>query len=312
MNYYGEERLALRANLHTHTRHSDGYFEPQALIRIYANEGYDVLALTDHRQVHDISPYDPCGMILIQGAEIHPDNPGYVRWHILCLNLPLDFKYAAPPSQYRTCGNTAATAQQVIDEVNAVGGVAAVAHPYWCQYGSEMVKKVKNYFAMEIYNTECRGIDKAYSLQTWDELLLQGYKVNGIAVDDIHGIGSLFGGWTVICAKERTRESVMDALRKGEFYASQGPEFRSLALHGTTMTAEFSDAVACCFIAGNGRRCIASSTPLGPGSRAGVINSASLDVSTLKLKATPPAENFVRCHIMDAQGHRAWSNPVYL
>lgn len=312
MNFYGEERLALRANLHTHTTHSDGHFAPQSIIRLYANEGYDVLALTDHRQVHDISPYDPCGMILIQGAEIHPDNPGNLRWHILCLNLPLDFKYAAPPDQYRQVGNTDAPVQEVIDAVNAAGGVAAVAHPYWCQYGSEMVKKVKNYFAMEVYNTECRGIDKAYSVQTWDELLLQGYKVNAIAVDDIHGPGALFGGWTVICAKERTRESVMEALREGAFYASQGPEFRSLAVDGTTVTAEFSDVVECCFLAGTGRRAIACDAPLGPGSRMGVFNSASVDVSTLKLREVPKGENFVRCHIRDAKGRHAWSNPVYL
>ena len=92
MEYYGETRLALKANLHSHTTNSDGKIAPQDLIRMYAEQNYQVLALTDHRQIHDPSPYDNCGMILIPGGELHPDNPGHMRWHIVALNCPLDFK----------------------------------------------------------------------------------------------------------------------------------------------------------------------------------------------------------------------------
>ena len=298
LDYFGEKRLALRANLHTHTTQSDGDFAPQELIRLYSEHEYDVLALTDHRQVSDVSQYDPFGMVLIPGTEIDVDNPGRLRWHILTLNCPLDFQYAA---------RNDVNPQVVIDAVNAAGGLAAVAHPYWCNFNSDVVKEVKDYFAIEIYNSQCRDIDRAYSLQTWDELLLDGYKVNAIAVDDVHCAFALFRGWTVICAKERTVESVMDALRKGEFYASQGPEFRKISLEGDTLTVEFSDVVDCCFVARTGRCCIAISEPLGPGSESPNINSATLDLGHMRT-----GNNFVRCHICDARGHHAWSNPIYL
>ena len=300
MSYYGEQRLALRANLHSHTTSSDGKIAPQELIRLYAERGYDVLALTDHRQIHDVSPYDPCGMVLIPGGEINPVNPGQMRWHILVLNCPLDFKYATPV-------NPEVLAQEVIDAANASGGLAAVAHPYWCNFSSETVKRVNDYFAIEVYNSQCRDVDRAYSLQTWDELLLDGCKVNAIAVDDVHSAPALFRGWTMICAKERTVESIMDALRKGEFYASQGPEFRKFEIVGDTLTVEFSDVTDCCFMARTGRCCIAKSEPQGPGSESPVINSATLDLSNMRTGI-----NFVRCHICDAQGHHAWSNPIYL
>ena len=121
-----------------------------------------------------------------------------------------------------------------------------------------------------------------------------------------------FGAFTMIKSPSLDYGSVARALVEGHFYASQGPEFRSLAVDGTTVTAEFSDVVECCFLAGTGRRAIACDAPLGPGSRIGVFNSASVDVSTLKLREVPKGENFVRCHIRDAKGRHAWSNPVYL
>ena len=45
MNWYGEQRLALKANLHSHTTKSDGRFDPQELIRITQGETADITRL---------------------------------------------------------------------------------------------------------------------------------------------------------------------------------------------------------------------------------------------------------------------------
>ena len=37
MNYYGEQRQALRANLHTHSTLSDGKLTPEQVIESYAS-----------------------------------------------------------------------------------------------------------------------------------------------------------------------------------------------------------------------------------------------------------------------------------
>ncbi len=294
MNYFGEERVALKANLHTHTTNSDGALAPQEAIRRYAEKGYGVLALTDHRQVHKIAPYDPMGMILIQGAELHPLNPGRPNWHLVALDLPDDFKHV-------NAAVTGESAQEIIDLVAAAGGITAVAHPYWCGYGSEVVKSVKGYFAMEIYNTECRGVNREYSLQTWDELLFEGYRVPGIAVDDVHGEHNLFGGWTVICAREKSREAVMEALRKGEFYASQGPEFHSITLDGDIFRAEFSECEYACFI----RK--VTGVQVWAEKPGDMLTSMELDISEFRGE-----DYYIRCCIRDANGKYAWSNPIYL
>ena len=44
----GEEKL-LKGGLHCHTTRSDGRGTPEEVIRLHASNGYDFLALTDHR-----------------------------------------------------------------------------------------------------------------------------------------------------------------------------------------------------------------------------------------------------------------------
>ena len=294
MNYYGEERLALRANLHTHSTLSDGRLTPEEVIEAYASEGYDVLAMTDHHQVNDVTQWDNRGMIVIQGAELHPDlAPGRSKWHLVALNLPLDFKCLRP-------FETGETAQQVIDAVAAAGGITEVAHPHWCAFSAEDIKDLENYFALEVYNTECEFYGRPCSVQTWDELLFKGKKVSAVAVDDMHRPCALFGNWTVICAKERTLSAVMDALRKGEFYATQGPVFHTLGLEGNRIYAEFSEAVRCSLVLKQSGKCLIIPGQDQPGT------AAEFDLE--KIRA---AGGYARWLITNAQGRSAWSNPIY-
>ena len=79
MNFMGQEWNAYKANLHNHTKLSDGSYTPQQLIDLYAENGYDVLAFTDHYKSNPVSTYDPKGMTLISGMELHPDGPRGIK-----------------------------------------------------------------------------------------------------------------------------------------------------------------------------------------------------------------------------------------
>ena len=294
MNYYGEQRQALRANLHAHTTLSDGRLTPEQLIEAYSSRGYDVLAITDHHQVNDVSQWDNRGMIIIQGAELHPNlSPDRCKWHLVALNLPLDFKYLRP-------FETGESAQEIIDAVAAAGGLTSVAHPHWCAFSSADIQDLTNYIALEVYNTECEFYGRAYSEQTWDELLASGRKVSAVAVDDVHRPSALFGGWTVICAKERTLPSVLEALKNGDFYASQGPEFHTLSFDGNKIYAEFSESVRCSLVLKQSGKCLIIPGVNAPGT------SAEYNIESLRA-----AGGYARWSITDAQGRSAWSNPIY-
>ena len=295
IDFYGKELYTYKANLHTHSTVSDGRYTPQEMIRFYSEKEYDVLALTDHGKYNHLPALDSCGMTLLSGIELHPAGPRDTRWHLLCLGVPEN----AVPGDVENV-----PVQEVIDRVKAAGGLVFAAHPYWCGYGSEVVKPLKGYFAMEIYNTECRGINREYSLQTWDELLFDGYRVPGIAVDDVHREHNLFGGWTVICAREKSKEAVMDALRKGEFYASQGPEFHSITLEGDILKAEFTPCDFACFVR--------KSTGARYWGKPGEEGKTPLTYMELDISKFRGQDYYVRCCIRDAQGRYAWSNPIYL
>ena len=44
-----------KANLHCHTTHSDGYYSPEEIKRIYMERGYSIVAFSDHEVIFDNS-----------------------------------------------------------------------------------------------------------------------------------------------------------------------------------------------------------------------------------------------------------------
>jgi len=158
---YGKELLTLKANLHTHSTLSDGDYSPEEVIRLYSDAGYDVLSLTDHRIMQDISRYNSRGLILLSGIEVHPchTRPDRMNWHIVGINVPPDFKHTHPEKE-------GLNVQQTIDALREAGALPFLAHPYWCAFPSAELLPLTGYCGMEVYNTECRGIGRAYSMQT--------------------------------------------------------------------------------------------------------------------------------------------------
>ena len=65
LNYY-------KANLHGHTTESDGVMTPAEVKKLYKNEGYSVIAFTDHEHLIDNSYLNDDGFIALTdvGAEV--------------------------------------------------------------------------------------------------------------------------------------------------------------------------------------------------------------------------------------------------
>lgn len=61
----------LKVNLHTHSTISDGNLSPKSVIKRYRDSGYDVVAMTDHRnkaKAYDYPEMD--GIIVLEGCEV--------------------------------------------------------------------------------------------------------------------------------------------------------------------------------------------------------------------------------------------------
>jgi len=297
MNFFGQELSEYKAALHTHSTNSDGRLAPDQVIQAYADGGYDVLAFTDHRKANPVSTYNSRGMTLISGMELHPIGPGGTAWHILGLGVPEDFVYPEP-----------ATGQDAVDAVAAVGGVSFCAHPYWCGFTSADVAQLKGILGIEVYNTGTRYIGKDYNMQCWDEMLNAGYRCNAIAVDDMHWEHDLYKGFTVILAEDKSPESILNALRKGAYYASQGPRFTRITLENGILTADFTPVInAIGMMRRSKAHCQNIQDAKGPGSENKEVTHMEIEISRFT-----DYTDFIRIQLQDTAGRFAWSNPIYL
>lgn len=287
MNFYGRNLDVVKTNLHSHTRRSDGASTAAELIDAYRTGGYGALAFTDHWKTNPVSGFDGKGMTLLSGIELHPMGPRGINWHLLAIGVPEEAE------DYGKLGD----AQQIIDRVREQGGICFAAHPCWCGLTSAEVATLKRLAGIEVYNASTRYIGKAYNMQLWDELLDAGLHVNAIAVDDVHRAPDLFRGWTMICAEDHSPAGLIEALRQGDYYASQGPEFRSLRFEGGIFEAEFSPCSEAVMLTNKND---------GYSLEDGRFTSIRFDAGKL------PANAYLRCQIRDAAGNYAWSNPIRL
>lgn len=288
-----EERIVLKASLHTHTTNSDGKFTPAQIIDMYKDAGYDVINFSDHSTVNKVSDYDGKGMTLISGIELHPMGPRGIRWHILAIGVKEDFADTMP-----------LTGQQAVDSALVSGAVVFCAHPYWCGFTPDEVMQLERIAGIEVYNTSCRYIGKEFNMYAWDACLDAGKVYNAVAVDDIHAECDFCGGWTMICAEDNTQKSIIEALKTGYFYSTQGPEFSKIVVNEGVLEASFTKCASAVLVGrGAAGKSIMVENPGGPGT-AGEVSEFKID-----LKDCP--KGFFRIQLRDFDGKYCWSNPIY-
>lgn len=290
-----------RGNLHTHSNRSDGRLEPEEVCRRYRERGYDFVCLSDHFlgkygfPVTDTRPWRTNSFTTLLGAELHaPETRMGEPWHILSVGLPQDFAPTAPDEAGPALARRAADA----------GAFVAIAHPQWYGLTVEDAHTLADVpHAVEIYNHTCKvHVDRPDGGYLLDALLSEGSRLNLIAVDDAHfqvtdtPDSDAFGGWVMVKAAANEPEALLQGLKAGHYYATQGPEFRDLTIEGGSVH------VAC--------------TPVTQVLAVGRPPKGERVAGAAMTRATLPLESFagswVRIELVDAAGHRAWSNPIHL
>ena len=171
--------------------------------------------------------------------------------------------------------------------------------------------KFKNIIGIEVYNTSTRYIGKAYNMQVWDNLLQLGCHLPAIAVDDTHHPRDLFRGWTMICAEEKTTAGVMEALKKGAYYASQGPEFHKLSFENNIFSVECSPCEEI-IVMGD---CSFGRCGIVPAYNASDVKELKDAEEMTSFETEIPdgaGLRYLRCQIKDKEGRYAWSSPIKL
>ena len=275
-----------KGNLHLHTTNSDGDYTPEEICRLYKNEGYDFIAITDHGKVTSVRKNFP-SFLVIKGAELNIDN-----FHVVAIGLKREFKIEK------------FSWQEIIDEINRRKAYPIIAHPYWSGLTSSDLLKLKNYIGIEIYNTSCeKAKGKGYSSVHWDELLQKGKKIFGFAVDDAHHHfdeyreDDVLGSFIMVKAASLSERDILNSIKNGNFYSSTGPVIENIEIDKNRIYVKTSPVKHIDFIAERwkGRRF--------SGKR------KLLKEIEYEIKGD---EKYIRIEITDRYGRKAWSNPIFL
>ncbi|MHA6692917.1 PHP domain-containing protein [Devosia sp. A449] len=284
-----------KGNLHTHSTRSDGKRSPAEVCAMYRDAGYDFLALTDHFTsnfnfpIVDTSQWRTDGFTTLFGAEMHAPNINAGElWHILAVGLPLDFSGLADDE----------TGPQLAQRCLDAGAFVAFAHPTW--YGLDMddAASIPGAMAAEIYNhTTMVRTSRGDSSLFIDQLLNRGRHIGIVATDDAHFESpDWFGGFVMVKASARAPEALLEALKAGHYYASQGPQIHDITYTDTTVEIHCS-AAAAVMVLGKGSR---SAQRVEPN-----LTRVSLPIDRVR------AGGYARIVVVDAQGRKAWSNPAW-
>ena len=96
---------------------------------------------------------------------------------------------------------------------------------------------------MELRNSECCRLGhNENNFRVYKDLLILGNRIYPLGTDDMHSPRALGQSWIMVGASDLSYGSVIEALEKGDFYMSCGPEITSLRVEGNVLKVTCSDA----------------------------------------------------------------------
>lgn len=287
-----------KGNLHSHTTISDGRFSPEELANLYKDKGYDFLSITDHNTVFKSADLNHI-LYILPGIELHSNAPTGFRTHHMVGLTTYDnekVRHGEKMDNIKWTDSKKA-AVDLYEFLDKKGFESMYCHALWSRTEADEYIKVDN-IGLEVYNTGCdweKG--QGYQETHWDYLLRRKKKKWGFATDDGHGSMEHYAkGYTVVKAKSLTDYDIIDALKKGSFYSSQGPEIHDFYVENGKAYIKCSPASVIAFI---------SYEHLGEAFRSDeLIREKSFEFH--------PDCDYIRVEVIDEKGKKAWTNPIFL
>ncbi|MGD2097284.1 MAG: CehA/McbA family metallohydrolase [Desulfobacterales bacterium] len=277
-----------KGNLHLHTNRSDGHLPIADLVKMYAAENFDFVAVTDHWCLPEFNGNrKKLPLLVIDGVELDGFDKAGVYYHVLALGASLKIPTAAR------------NFEKALQAARSQEALLIWAHPHWT--GNSPTEGLRHHFhGMEIYNhsSHCEN-GSGYALSYWDYVLNQHPDCLGFATDDSHFVPEQEywkGGWIMVNAAACAREEILHNIRRGNFYATQGPEFKAIEYSYDRVRVETSPVA---YIRLIGSRMT--------GSWVKAKENAPLLQAEFQLPSDWP---YARIEIEDIDGKRAWSNPL--
>jgi hypothetical protein len=141
--------------------------------------------------------------------------------------------------------------------------------------------------------------DQAEARYAVDALLARGRRLHVAVGDDAHWHHpwDRFGAWLEVRAERLDPDSLLQALKAGAYYSTQGPRIEDVRVDGDRVHVACSPARAVALTGIHGWR---SDVVIGEPT----LREATLDLGRLR-------SPYWRLTVTDAGGRRAWTNPVW-
>ena len=295
-----------KGNTHTHTSESDGDSTPDEVTRWYAERGYNFLVLSDHNvhtRIEELSARyaAPGRFMLMRGEEVTSSFEGKAL-HVNGLDTRTVIGR-------QTGASILDILQKSVDAIRKQSGVPHINHPnFTWAVTAEQLQQVKNNRLFEIYSghpmTNSLGGGGVPGLEAaWDAILSNGVLLYGIAVDDAHYFKqpwkpelSLPGrAWIVVRAMRLEPRTILEAMERGDFYASTGVVLDDVQVTGSSLTVAVRKTT------------FAKYRIQFIGQHGSLLHEALESPATYTFRGT---ETYVRARVLESNGQMAWVQPV--
>ena len=295
-----------RGNTHTHTLNSDGDSTPEDVVRWYREHGYQFLVLTDHNFLTAVDALNALHgaderFLVIKGEEVtdkFADKPLHLNG--------LDVAELVMPQKGTSVVDTL---QRNVDAIRKAQGVPHINHPNfgWAITADEL-QQVENNKLFEIFNghphVNNQGGGGITGLEAaWDHILTSGQMLYGIAVDDAHVFKRPWDrnaarpgqGWVMVRAERLHPRALLEAMERGDFYASTGVELSELQTNeqeiAITIKEDPTAKYRIQFIGKGGK----------------LLKEEIASPARYQIRGD---EGYVRGKVLDSNGLMAWTQPV--
>lgn len=319
-----------KGNMHCHSTFSDGKLTPEELKREYKANGYSFIAITDHEHINNNSYLDDENFITITSGEFaikeFPEQSTlknqkmrvcHLNFYAKEQNNDLSVCWNYVYDHYST-GERRANIKKLSDNyeriysaegindmiriANENGFFVTYNHPRWSLENYSNYSKYEGLWAVEVLNGACHssGIYE-YNINVHDDFLRDGKKIFISAGDDNHSPGRhhMYLAYVVVnTEKKLSYEAIIEALLRGDFYTSAGPEIKELYIEDNKVHVQSSDAKAI-FLSTAGRRHAAKRAEEGE-----YVNEAVFEIF--------PEDEYFRIDILDEHGNRADSQAYFI
>lgn len=324
---HGQSRW-FKGNTHAHSLNSDGDVPVDDVVRWYRGHGYHFTFITEHEYFTDVAPLNAMfaganRFLVIAGQEVtqrvtDSAHTGGVRQaHVNALGASR-LVPTLGVSNVATGMTIAQTYARNGAAIRSAGGIMQVNHPnfIWSVTLGDMMD-LPDSALFELWNghpvvynlggTDSTGQVMLSTEARWDSVLSRGKLLFGVADDDSHSFKPEDAGdpdlarpgraWIWVRADTLSRDAIMRALQRGDFYASTGITLRDLRITPDEYRLEIAPAGDRRYLTefiGKHGRVLATSNALRPSYR------------------PVGGEGYVRARVSDSSGRAAWTQPIML